>query len=140
MSNKLSECGVLINTRLDTNKTRHTECPFGNLCKPNTTSITMDSGLIDSHKDLGMNTPKSHRFAVRNVWQCSVLETRGHTSMMNISNTQSFKLYNYSMGSDGRIQPTHMASNDAHDEYLRGYLPEIDVQRSLISQPDYSLG
>lgn len=140
MSHTLSECGVLINTRLETSKTRHTDCPFGNLCKVNTTSITMDSGLIDSHKDLGINTPKSKRFVVRNTWQCSVLETRGHTSMMNISNTQSFTLYNYSLGSDGRVQTVHMASNDAHDDYMRAYLPENDIPRPLASQPDYSLG
>lgn len=139
-SNALSECGVLINTRLKTSKTRHTDCPFGSLCKANTTSIAMDSGIIDSHKDLGMNTPQSQRFALRNTWQCSVLETRGHTSVMNVSSTQSFKMYNYSLGSDGRVQTTHMASNDALDDYMRAVLPENDVQRSVAPQPDYSLG
>lgn len=139
-SKTLSECGVLVNTRLKTNTLRHTDCPFGSLCKPNITSITVDSGLIDSHKDLGMNAPEFQRFALRNVWQCSLLETHGHTSMMNISNTRSFKMYNYSLGSDGQIQTTHMASNDAHDDYLRTFLPGNDIHRPLAPSPDYCLG
>lgn len=140
MSKTLSECGVLVNTRLKTNKLRHTDCPFGSLCKPNITSITMDSGLTDSHKDLRMNAPEFQRFALQNFWQCSLLETHGHTSMMNISNTRSFKMYNYSLGSDGQIQTTHMASNDAHDDYLRTFLPGNDIHRPLAPSPDYCLG
>lgn len=139
-STTISECGVLSNTQLKSRKVRHTDCPFGNLCKPNITSITMDSGLIDSHKDLGMNTPQSQRFALRSVWQCSILETRGHTYMMNVSSTQSFKMYNYSLGSDGQVQTTHIASNDAHDDYVRATLPGNDIQRPLVPNPDYSLG
>ncbi|KAG6354602.1 hypothetical protein INS49_004620 [Diaporthe citri] len=33
-----------------------------------------------------------------------------------------------------------MASNDAHDDYMRSILAENDVQRPLAPQPDYSLG
>lgn len=140
MSKTLSDCGVLVNTRLKSKELRHTDCPFGNLCKPNVTSITMDSGLIDSHKDLGMNAPELQRFALRNTWQCSLLETRGHTSIMNISDTRSFKMYNYSLGSDDQVQTTHMASNDAHDDYLQTFLPGNDIHRPLAPGPDYCLG
>lgn len=50
-----------------------TDCPFPGkeqICLPNSTTLTLDTGLLDSHDHLGINTPPSNRFAFRRVDQC----------------------------------------------------------------------
>ena len=46
----------------------------------------MDTGPLDSHEDLGMNAPKSHRVQYRKVTTCSPIHAAGHVTEINITN------------------------------------------------------
>jgi hypothetical protein len=66
------------------------ECPFKDgICYRNNT-YQMDTGLIDSHHDLGINTPQEERLKYRMVTTCSVLKDEGY-----ISNDTDFVKWNY---------------------------------------------
>lgn len=59
------------------------DCPFQDgLCWKNHT-YQLDTGLIDSHYDLGINTPEDERLKYRRVTTCSVLEDSSHINSPN---------------------------------------------------------
>lgn len=59
------------------------DCPFQDgICWRNH-SYQMDTGLIDSHYDLGINTPQEERLKYRRVTTCSVLRDDGYIDNKN---------------------------------------------------------
>jgi hypothetical protein len=57
---------------------KQAECPFKDgICYRNNT-YQMDTGLIDSHHDLGINMPQKERLKYRRVATCSVLDNEGY--------------------------------------------------------------
>jgi hypothetical protein len=67
-------------------------CPFHpKLCRSST--VVFDTGLIDSHTDLGINSRVADRIAYRRVTTCTVLNdtsyTTGWISQANGSTTQT---------------------------------------------------
>ena len=78
-----------------TNKT-DLPCPFGgDICK-DTGGFEMDSGLIDSHDLLGINSKVSDRVHHRRVTSCSVLQTTEHSYYYNATDSgMEFVRYNY---------------------------------------------
>ncbi len=55
-----------------------TDCPFGdNICWRNHT-YQMDTGMLDSHDQLGINTPEEERVKYRRVSTCTVLVEQGY--------------------------------------------------------------
>jgi hypothetical protein len=57
-----------------------TDCPFKDgICYGNNT-YKMDTGLVDSHDDLGINTPQKERLKYRRVTTCSVLDQQGYVA------------------------------------------------------------
>lgn len=56
------------------------DCPFKDeICYGNNT-YTMDTGLVDSYDDLGINTPQKERLKYRRVTTCSVLGEQGYVA------------------------------------------------------------
>jgi hypothetical protein len=53
-------------------------CPFDEKMCLGKTSVRFDTGNIDSALDLGINSPKKDRVAIRNVLQCSPITTNGY--------------------------------------------------------------
>lgn len=79
---------------------KETDCPFKDgICYGNNT-YQMDTGLIDSHHDLGINTPQKERLKYRRVTTCSVLEQKGY-----VENNKETKLitWNYGPSSLGNV-------------------------------------
>lgn len=59
------------------------DCPYKDgICYGNNT-YQMDTGFIDSHHDLGMNTPEKERLKYRRVTTCSVLRQTGYAEENN---------------------------------------------------------
>lgn len=81
------QCNQYIRQQLPWKSDRNATCPFSaDLCVYGSTSAyEMDSGLLDSHDDLGMNAPKSDRIQYRKVTTCSPIQTPGFTTMMNVT-------------------------------------------------------
>lgn len=61
------------------------DCPFKDgICYENNT-YQLDTGLMDSHHDLGINTPKEERLKYRSVTTCSILKDKGYLNNNNVT-------------------------------------------------------
>lgn len=61
-------------------------CPFSvEICKSNTVIYEMDTGLINSHTDLGVNTPESNRIGYRKKTSCALLERNAYLFQKNVT-------------------------------------------------------
>lgn len=76
-----SECSTFVKTQMPQIIARNASCPFPGkkICRRESTNLRIDSGPIDSHKDLGMNAAPQDRFTYRNVLECAPLHTQGYT-------------------------------------------------------------
>ncbi|KAI0015357.1 hypothetical protein F4780DRAFT_787088 [Xylariomycetidae sp. FL0641] len=86
------DCNRLIKKRLEGTKDfkednrRSASCPFkDSMCRTRSANVRLDTGLIDSHKDLGLNAAPSQRLLWRYVLHCAPLVTAGYTSQAMIS-------------------------------------------------------
>ncbi|KAI1260476.1 hypothetical protein F5Y18DRAFT_441828, partial [Xylariaceae sp. FL1019] len=82
-----------IKNSLDTNSS----CPFeddSGICFSNEGNLRIDSGYINSHDHLGLNSPGARRVLWRNVLQCAPLSTDGYTSQDDNSFTND-TLFHY---------------------------------------------
>lgn len=76
------------------------DCPFEDvICKGNNT-YQMDTGLVDSHHDLGINTPAKDRLKYRRVTTCSVLVQKGYA---DINDSSPFVTWNYGPYADKNV-------------------------------------
>ncbi|KAF2142266.1 uncharacterized protein K452DRAFT_333074 [Aplosporella prunicola CBS 121167] len=61
-------CNTFVQRRLSTSVIRNAFCPFpGDICKSQDSNLLLDTGLVDSHNDLGINAPPGHRYQFRFV-------------------------------------------------------------------------
>ncbi|KAK5658070.1 hypothetical protein OQA88_2626 [Cercophora sp. LCS_1] len=90
-------CDTLTKTRLVPDQLDvNASCPFkNNICVGDTGNIRLDTGYIDSHEDLGRNTPREKRFRYRRVLQCAPLKTEGYKTYVNISDSDTRVRYHY---------------------------------------------
>lgn len=81
-SDTTTSCNKFVRSSLPTHIINNTaECPFQHqICRKPQSTLRLDSGYIDSNDDLGLNAPKSERFAVRYVLHCAPLETTNYMS------------------------------------------------------------
>jgi hypothetical protein len=69
-----SSCGAFEKPRLNWTQTLSSACPFqSRACSHDADVITFDTGHIDSHIDLGINSNVKDRLTYRRVTQCTVL-------------------------------------------------------------------
>ena len=69
------QCDVFRKPHLSFDQSHTNTCPFGNnICNmTHTQPVVMDTGLIDSHKDLGINTPEKEKLQYRKRTTCAPL-------------------------------------------------------------------
>ncbi|KAL8872035.1 MAG: hypothetical protein Q9174_002268 [Haloplaca sp. 1 TL-2023] len=90
---------------------RTVPCPFGdNICK-DVGGFELDTGLLDSHRVLGINAKPSDRVQYRKVTTCSVLRTKEYSYYWNNTDTagsgvQELIRYNYETWSKGSTNYT----------------------------------
>ncbi|KAF2183496.1 hypothetical protein K469DRAFT_689964 [Zopfia rhizophila CBS 207.26] len=81
------DCHLFVKPQLRTTVARNASCPFADeMCKTKTENIIVDSGLIDSHDDLGINAPPKERFQMRYVYQCAPIVSEGFKQTLKRSN------------------------------------------------------
>ncbi|KAI0549858.1 hypothetical protein F4679DRAFT_544902 [Xylaria curta] len=82
----LLDCGRFTKTQLPGDKNERATCPFkNNICRDNFANIRIDSGFLDSHTHLGLNTPPNRRIRWRTILHCAPLATEGFTTIRNAS-------------------------------------------------------
>ncbi|OJD30592.1 cytochrome p450 protein [Diplodia corticola] len=98
-SNKsdLNSCQTFINKQLKTTVDRNASCPFhGNICSTSS-NIRFDTGFLDSHYDLGLNSPPSERYLYRRTTHCGPLRTEGRKKLV-YDNETGANLWRYYFG------------------------------------------
>ncbi|KAI9149485.1 cytochrome p450 protein [Paramyrothecium foliicola] len=91
-----SDCGFMAKKSLPMTIDSRADCPFNeSLCLSGDSNILIDSGLLDSHDDLGMNSPPESRFQYREVLHCAPLTTDGHRSNFTDRFNRTYSLYEY---------------------------------------------
>ncbi|OJD30954.1 cytochrome p450 protein [Diplodia corticola] len=75
-------CQHYIKPRLESRIVRNATCPFGEeVCRLQNGNLILDTGYMDSHSDLGINTPFGDRLLVRRVVSCAPLAVEGYKDL-----------------------------------------------------------
>lgn len=71
-------CGTYPQPSLSYKVNQNASCPFQKgICKiSDTAAFEMDTGLLDTHEDLGINAPQSERIKYRKLTTCAPLQTK----------------------------------------------------------------
>lgn len=79
-SQSLPECHIFKKVQLNWTSSEDAPCPFGDLClgQPNS-SLYMDTGLLDSRDDFGINSQHFDRVQWRKRATCMPITTSGYT-------------------------------------------------------------
>ena len=105
-------CNTYVKSQLPFTSNHSAACPFQDgICRLNNSNILIDTGYIDSHKDLGMNARPEDRFLYRRTTHCAPLVSEGYTSTINYNNSGipvPYIQYNY--GANGPV-PQPRAGN-----------------------------
>lgn len=127
-------CGPFIRRQLPTTVDRNASCPFkGGLCRNNAGNIKLDTGLFNSHTDLGLNAPQSLRFTMRIVNHCAPLISEGHKKVFNYSNDMSYVRYFYGQRKNaGNLTHTYQYQERTNSKILFDDLTLFDQ--------DYNMG
>jgi hypothetical protein len=87
---------AFVRRELTTSVDRNASCPFDEtVCSSNSSNLRLDSGLIDSHSDLGVNAPPDQRFQFRNVLHCAPLTTKTYRSSHTRPDNVTLSRYHY---------------------------------------------
>ncbi|KAI9788688.1 MAG: hypothetical protein M1816_006739 [Peltula sp. TS41687] len=97
------ECSVFPKKRLSWTSERDAGCPFpgqNKTCLSNSGNIRFDTGYINSHYDLGINSPPEDRFLYRGVHECAPLHTVPYSEdrILNLTPTDTRKVKRYYYG------------------------------------------
>jgi hypothetical protein len=87
----LPECNKFKRLQLNWTSTTDAPCPFGNgICLgPANSSLSFDTGLIDSRDDLGINGNDRNRVQYRKIATCSPLKTEGFVFATNSTSSST---------------------------------------------------
>lgn len=89
------DCTHFIRNNLPTSVDKQASCPFDpSMCRSNTSNIRLDTGILDTAKDLGINAPDGESIQFRSVLHCAPLETRGYSENRNTP-SGNFTVYSY---------------------------------------------
>ena len=114
-------CNQYVRQRLHWTSNQNTTCPFSpDLCiYGSTAAYEMDTGLLDTHEDLGINAAQSDRIQYRKVTSCSPIHTRGYVTTFNDTD------------------PTHVAYGDLLYQY--NYGPIVNVSNFTYQYDTHSV-
>lgn len=79
-------CSTFVKASFPINVTLTTSCPFEDkICRStsqkNISNMILDTGILDSHNDFGMNSSPEERISIRQVFHCAPLALDGYTKV-----------------------------------------------------------
>ncbi|KAI1264348.1 hypothetical protein F5Y18DRAFT_417705 [Xylariaceae sp. FL1019] len=134
----LLDCSRFVSKEIVPTVDANASCPFRDeLCRDNHSNIVVDSGYIDSHVHLGLNSPEKERILTRNVLHCAPLATEGYTSQANTT-LQNVTQYHY--GSTRNVTGYHdwlYVAESVEDQYSLDYTWansnfKLDATRAIV--------
>lgn len=112
-----STCNTLVRSNLSWTTDHITDCPFENGVCLTPYSLFLDTGLIDSALDLGLNAPPEDRVTIRKTNTCAPLNT---TNFSNMDLTRAGSPYTSGNSSD-QMQLSYGAGNEGLYRFLYYY-------------------
>jgi hypothetical protein len=97
-SGSADSCRTFARDTLPFTVTRNVSCPFpgkDRICHSSDGAIRLDSGFLNSHFDLGINSSPSTRFLYRSINECAPLRSDGFTRWTNSSTVPATFSYLY---------------------------------------------
>jgi len=96
---RIENCDYFVKPRLPSTVNRNASCPFNDdICRTQYGNIELDTGLIDSHYDLGYNGPSEKRMQFRRKMSCAPLKMENYTDSFVYESpvgNVSYKRYQY---------------------------------------------
>jgi hypothetical protein len=95
-------CRTFVRHNMPFDVTTNIPCPFpgkDKICRSPNGGVRLDSGYINSHFDLGINSPPSERFFYRMVNECAPVHNEGFT---HVNESQSPATLKFLYGADPR--------------------------------------
>ncbi|KAI9812584.1 MAG: hypothetical protein M1827_004573 [Pycnora praestabilis] len=91
LADSSTDCNVYAKTKISWSTVYNASCPFApEMCAgPANGAIALDTGILDSDKDLGINAPPEDRVTYRRRMTCTPLITEGFTSDWEDANYNS---------------------------------------------------
>jgi hypothetical protein len=111
-------CRIFVETTLPLTVTRKISCPFSGkdrICHSPGGAVRLDSEFLNSHFDLGINSPPSMRFPYRTVNECAPLRSEGYT-------------YNSTSGSRKTMQFWYGGDWQSCKKHRDGYTYELNAE------------
>jgi hypothetical protein len=106
-TDKFPQCNRFVQRQLNWTTNLNASSPFapGLAWYSDTAALQLDTGLLDSHKDIGINAPPAERVSYRKRTTCAVLrpEYIQKHSLLGISNTTNGPKYEYYLGPIGDV-------------------------------------
>ncbi|KAF2745591.1 hypothetical protein M011DRAFT_478755 [Sporormia fimetaria CBS 119925] len=124
------DCNFYYKPRLYTKIDRNASCPFtSGICRSASKNLKIDTGYLDTHADLGLNTPPSQRLQFRQVLHCAPISTDGYAIAVNATTSRVDYHYGRIVGQDSDVTYSQLSDrDDSNPGALR------------LEQPSYSVG
>ncbi|KAH8889599.1 hypothetical protein GQ53DRAFT_825039 [Thozetella sp. PMI_491] len=133
-----ADCSSFVMKTAPVSMTTNASCPFdSSLCIRQNASVILDTGLLDSHTHLGLNSPADKRFQYRSIMHCSPLATDGFTSLYNVSENESYKLYKYGTTGGSDCNCTWRASMDIWNQAQQSDAADVVMGLELFNMRAY---
>ncbi|KAI0102799.1 hypothetical protein GGR51DRAFT_573829 [Nemania sp. FL0031] len=140
-STGILDCGRFVTKSIASNTDTQAKCPFSDsICRLKSANIRVDSGFINSHDDLGLNSPPDERMLARTIFHCAPMKTEGFSSQLN-TDFGNITLYHYgsmqlvdevvdymTTASSLSSQYSYILSKEAVDSYENYHMDTTAVQ------------
>ncbi|KAH7064406.1 hypothetical protein BKA63DRAFT_173039 [Paraphoma chrysanthemicola] len=137
-SGSAESCRTFVRSNLPFSATRDVECPFPGkekICHSSHGAIRLDSGYLNSHYDLGINAPPSHRFQYRSLNECAPLRGGQYVRKNTTSSPNTIQMWygkNRGRCLDPRTNCTSEFNVDSGDHFIR----RIEYTVSMVTRYD----
>lgn len=126
------DCSIFMQPSLQWTADRSATCPFPggkDICLSNSDNLRLDSGYIDSDRDLGINSPPHTNFLYRSVAECVPLKTDGYSE----NNSSLGRMVNNTYAPPNIGSTGHSMSREII-QYFYGRLLDLDIDDDLTYQ------
>jgi hypothetical protein len=133
------DCGRFVKKFIASFVDNEASCPVHEkMCRSNSANIRIDSGYINSHRYLGLNSPIEDRILARNVLHCAPITTTGFTSRKNTS-LGDLTMYHYGSSLEPSGKKDYMfAAESIESQYAFALSPD-DSNNDMVQRIVYVL-
>lgn len=135
------KCRPYVKPRLKYTLVGNASCPFDDkICRVKSANVLMESALLDSLEDFGLNTANSQRFGLRVRSQCAPIVTEGFSSIYQPKNPQYSPSLRFYYGNAIESPPNRNVSFTYQVPYNVSARSIADHTSREAANPDFAIG